>query len=205
MKFATTSGEPFLFSKAIFEIKDKEAVINGLKQIEGFEQDKNGFGWFDKRNKDGSATILGNIVIEGSTLILECNSKKRLERGEKLILKGASNALVHKIDSFQDPMQALKSHKEKPEKKTENEIPMEIQQRLYTQFMQKHSEKWLKEKIPALDGKTPLQAIKTEKGRKKVIDLLKSFENNEEHHKREGRPFYDLSWMWERLGIKREE
>lgn len=205
MKFATTSGEPFLFSKAIFEIKDKEAVINGLKQIEGFEQDKNGFGWFDKSDKDGSATVLGNIVIEGNTLILECNSKKRLEKGGKLILKGASSALVHKIDSFQDPMQALKSHKEKPEKKTENEIPMEIQQRLYTQFMQKHSEKWLKEKIPALDGKTPLQAIKTEEGRKKVIDLLKSFENNEEHHKREGRPFYDLSWMWERLGIKREE
>lgn len=205
LKLATTSGEPFLFSKAIFEIKDKEAVINRLKQIEGFEQDENGFGWFDKRDKDGSATILGNIEIKGDTMTLECNSKKRLEVGKKIILKGASGALVHKIDTFQDPMQALKSFEGKAEKKTENEIPMEIQQQLYTQFMQKHSEKWLKERIPALDGKTPLQAIKTGEGRRKVAELLKSFENSEEHNKKEGRPYYDLSWMWDRLGIKREE
>ncbi len=204
LKFATTSGEPFLFSKAVFEIKDKEAVINGLKQIEGFEQDKNGFGWFDKRDKDGSATILGNIEIKGDALTLECNSKERLERGKKLILENTSGAVIHKIDSFQDPMQALKSYEGKPEKKTENEIPMEIQQQLYAQFMQKHSEKWLKEKIPALDGKTPVQAIKTDEGRRKVIELLKSFENSEEHNKREGRPFYDLSWMWDKLGLERE-
>lgn len=205
LKLATTSGEPFLFSKATFEIKNKEAAISGLKQIEGFEQDKDGFGWFDKRDKDGSATILGNIEIEGDTLILECNSKKRLEKGKQLILKNASEAVAHKMDSFQDPMQALKSQEGKPERKSESKIPMEIQQQIYTQFMQKHSEKWLKDKIPALDGKTPFQAIKTAEGREKVAELLKMFENSEEHNKREGRPFYDLSWMWDRLGIKREE
>lgn len=204
LKLATTSGEPFLFSKAIFDIKNKEAVISGLKQIEGFEQDKDGFGWFGKRDKGGSATILGNIEIKGDTLILECNSKNRLERGKKLIIKGASGSLVHKMDSFQDPMQALKSHEGKPETKDENKIPMEIQQQIYTQFMQKHSEKWLREKIPALGGKTPLQAIKTKEGRKRVVELLKTFENSEEHNKKEGRPFYDLSWMWERLGLERE-
>lgn len=207
LKLVTTSGEPFLFSKAIFEIKAgaKEAVIGRLRQIEGFEQDKDGFGWFDERDKDGSATILGNIVIEGNSLTLECSSKKRLEKGKKLILMAALDAVTHKIDSFQDPMQAIKAHKGKPEKETENKIPMEIQQALYTQFMQKHYEKWLMEKIPALDGKTPLQAIKTAEGREKVAELLKMFENSEEHNKREGRPFYDLSWMWERLGLKRDE
>ncbi|MDP3297771.1 MAG: SEC-C metal-binding domain-containing protein [Thermodesulfovibrionia bacterium] len=204
LKLATTSGEPFLFSKAVFEIKDKQTIMNGLKQIEGFEQDKNGFGWFDKRDKDGSATILGNIEIKGDALTLECNSKERLERGKKLILENTPGAVIHKIDSFQDPMQALKSYEGKPEKKTENEIPMEIQQQLYAQFMQKHSEKWLKKRIPALDGKTPVQAIKTDEGRRKVIELLKSFENSEEHNKREGRPFYNLSWMWDRLGLERE-
>ncbi|MCG2721528.1 MAG: SEC-C domain-containing protein [Thermodesulfovibrionales bacterium] len=202
---ATTSGEPFLFSKAVFEIKDEQAVMNGLKKIKGFVQDEDGFVWFDKRDKEGSATILGNIGRKDDKLIFECNSRKRLEKGKKLILRYASGALIHKIDSFQDPMQALKSYEEKPEKKTENEIPMEIQQQVYTQFMHKHCEKWIKEKIPALGGRTPLQAVKTEEGRRKLIELLKSFENMEEHNKKEGRPFYDLSWMWERLGLKKEE
>jgi hypothetical protein len=99
----------------------------------------------------------------------------------------------------------LETFKEKPQMQVEDEIPMEIQQKLYTRFMQKHCEKWIKEKIPALDDKTPLQAIKTDEGRIKVIELLKSFENSQEHNKREGRPFYNLSWMWDRPGLKREK
>ena len=204
IKLHTTSGEPMLISKAVFEIKDKEAVINGLPKIKGFEQSKDYYTWYDKRDKEGSATILGRAEIKDNKLILESNSKKRLEKGKKLILEALSDAVVHKIDTFQDPMEAMKSHKESSTGKPVNELPMEIQQQFYTQFMQKHSEKWLREKIPALNGETPMQAVKTEEGRKKVIELLKSIENSEEHNKREGRPFYDISWMWDRLKIERE-
>ena len=204
LKLHTTSGEPMLMSKAIFEIKDKEAALKGLSEIKGFEQGKDDFTWYDKRDKEGSATILGRVEIKGNKLMLESNSRKRLERGKNLLLKALSNAVIHKADTFQDPMEAMKTLKESPHAKHENELPMEIQQQFYTQFMQKHSEKWLNDKIPALGGQTPVQAVKSEEGRKKVIELLKLFENGEEYNKKEGRPYYDLSWMWERLGLERE-
>ncbi len=204
IKLHTTSGEPMLISKAMFAIKDKEAVINGLPKIKGFEQGKDSYTWYDKRNKEGSATILGRAEIKDNKLILESNSKERLEKGKKLILEALSDAVVHKMDTFQYPMEAMKSHKESSNGKPMNELPMEIQQQFYPEFMQKHSEKWLGEKIPALYGETPMQAVKTEEGRKKVIELLKSIENSEEHNKKEGRPFYDISWMWQRMGLERE-
>jgi len=204
IKLQTTSGEPMLISKAMFEIKDKEAVINRLLKIKGFEQGKDSYTWYDKRDKEGSATILGRAEIKDNNLILESNSKQRLEKGKKLILKALSDAVVHKIDTFQDPMEAMKSYKESSTAEPVNELPMDIQQQIYVQFMQKHSEKWLEEKIPALNGETPMQAVKTEEGKRKVIELLKSIENSEEHNKKEGRPFYDISWMWERLKIERE-
>lgn len=160
MKFSTTSGEPLLFSKAIFEMKDRQAFIGGLQKIEGFEQGEDGFVWIDKRNKEGRATILGNIEITGDKLLLECNSKKRLEKGKKLILERVSGVLIHKADSFQDPEPAVKSYEGEREGKEKNQIPPEIRQKVYNQYMQKHYEKWLTEKIPALNGKTPLQAIK---------------------------------------------
>jgi hypothetical protein len=165
---------------------------------------QNGFVWLDKRDKEDSATILGNIEIKDGKLTLSSNSKKRLEKGKKLIIKNIANAVVHKADSFQDPMEAVKSFKDIPHHEPENNIPMEVQQQIYSQFMRKHCTKWLNEKIPALEGKTPVQAVKTEDGRKKVVELLKSFENIEEHNKKEGRPFYDLSWMWGSLGLERE-
>jgi hypothetical protein len=204
MHFFTTGGEALLFSNAIFEIEDGEAVTKGLLKIKGFKQEEDSFAWFDKRDKEGSATILGRVEIRGNELILGCNSKERLERGKKLILEHLSNAVAHKEDTFTDPMEAMKSYKESPPEKPVNVIPMEIQQQLYTRFMQKHSEEWLKDKIPALNGRTPMQAVKTEEGRRQVIELLKSFENAEEHNKKEGRPYYDISWMWERLKIERE-
>ena len=40
--------------------------------------------------------------------------------------------------------------------------------------------------------------------KRKVIELLKSFENIEEHNRKEGRPYYDLSWMWQRIGLERK-
>ncbi len=59
-------------------------------------------------------------------------------------------------------------------------------------------------KIPALGGKTPKQAVRSKKGKEQVKDLLKSFENKEEHKKLNGKPSCDLSWMWDELGIQRE-
>ncbi len=204
IKLYTTSGEPMLISKAIFEIKNKEAVTKGLPEIKGFEQGKDDFTWHDKRDKDGSATVLGRVEVKGNKLILESNSRERLETGKHLILKALSTAVIHKADKFQDPNKALKSLKESSPEEPGIELPMEIQQQFYAQFMQKHCEEWLNEIIPALDGQTPVQAVKTEEGRKKVIELLKLFENGEENNKKEGRPYYDLSWMWGRLGLERE-
>ena len=204
IKLHTTSGEPMLISKAMFEIKDIEAVTKGLPKIKGFEQGKDAYTWYNKRNKEGSATILGRAEIKDNKLILESNSKKRLEKGKKLILEALSDAIVHKADTFQDPMEALKSVKESSIRKPGNELPMDIQQQVYIKFMQKHCKKWLKDKIPALDGRTPMQAVETEEGKRKVIELLKSFENIEEHNREKGRPYYDLSWMWQQIGLERE-
>lgn len=204
IKLATISGEALLLSEAIFEIKDRDRVIEGLKRVKEFRQEDGEFVWLAERDEDGSATVLGRIEIKDNKLTLECNSKKRLSKGKEIILKHIDEFIVHKIDTFQDPFKAMKTLKDMPEKEVEDEIPFEIKQELYTQFMKKHCEKWLNMKIHALNGKTPVESVRTEKGRQKVIELLKSFENTEEHNKREGRPYCDISWMWERLGLVRE-
>lgn len=200
----TTSGELMLFSKALFEIKDHDAVLKTLPEIKGFEQDQDDYTWFDKQDKQGSATILGTVEIKGNKLTLECKSKERLERGKKLIVGALQDAVVHKVDTFQSPTEAIKALK-KTAPKHENDLPpLEIQQQFYNQFMQSQYEKWFHDKIPALDNKTPLEAIKTQQGKEKVIDLLKLYENGEEQNKRESRPYYDLAWIWQRLGLKKE-
>lgn len=204
VKLATTDREPVVISKAYYKFEDKGPVLEALRRIEDFKEEENGFVWLGKRNKDGEATMLGRAFFDRETLILECNSRERLKRGKELIQKHISG-VTHKVDSYEDIYKHLDSLKEKPTQKPSGDIPFEVQQQLYTRFMERHCRKWLTEKIPALGGKTPKQAIRSRTGKEQVKELLKSFENTEEHNKKAGKPYYDLSWMWDELGIEREE
>lgn len=200
-KLFTTTGEPMLFCKAIYDIKDRDSAITGLKAVRGFQQEEDGgFIWVDKPDEERS-TILGTIVEKDRRLVLECNCKERLTRGKEILLESIPNAVTHRLDEYGDPAQAIKSHRERPAKP--DDIPFELQQEVYTQFMQKHYESWLNDSIPALGGKTPMEAIKTKAGKAKVADLLKGIENTEEGNRKAGRPHIAVLWMWERLNIDR--
>jgi hypothetical protein len=61
----------------------------------------------------------------------------------------------------------------------------------------------LDQPIPVLGNKSPRAAVKTAKGRTKVVDWLKILENHTAKmvgHNDE-RATYDLSWLWTELGV----
>jgi len=63
----------------------------------------------------------------------------------------------------------------------------------------------LDEPIPALGNQTPREAVKTAKGRKKVIAWLKMLENQSAQPRPED-PMgaYDFTWQWRELGVGNE-
>ena len=200
----TSDGEPLLFSKAVFGFSERDRVIDGLKMIKGMEPTEEGFfQWFQERQNDPVRILLGTIAIGESTLTLECVSRERLERGKALVLGGLQEAIIHKADMFKDPVKALRERD--PEKPApESRIPKEVEKQIQEEFLRKHYEKWLDEKIPALNGKSPRETVKQPRGRKKVVDLLKLLENMEARKQKEGELAYDVSWLWERLGLEKE-
>lgn len=64
---------------------------------------------------------------------------------------------------------------------------------------------WVDEAISALDGKTPLECVKSAAGRRAVVELLKTHELNDARRVRHqgGEPF-DFGVLWERLGLSRD-
>lgn len=203
----TASGEQVIISKARFDVADKDAVINALAAIEGFLRQDDVFAWVGETEHMNGLVLLGQVVFEGDRLVLETNSKERLEHGKALISEHAAGLVLHKADEFQDIMQLLEN--QKPETNTTkddaDDIPLEMRQQIYEQFMQGYYENWLAERIPMLGGKTPLEAVKTTDGKHSVIETLKSIENAELRNKKRGQPYIDIAWLWERLGLKRPE
>lgn len=194
----TLDGEMLIIAKAFYKVLDKEAAIKSLKKLKEMHERDNEYLWVSSEE-----VVLGAIRFADKKMVFECKSKERLKRGKSLIAKKVVG-VNHKIDTYEDINKHIESLKDKPEEGKPNEFPFEVEQELYNQFMEKHYRKWLKDKIPALEGKTPKQAMRSKKGKEQVRDLLKSIENNEEQNRREARPVYDVSWLWEELGLDRD-
>ena len=63
---------------------------------------------------------------------------------------------------------------------------------------------WADEPIPALDHKTPRQAIKTSAGLERVKGLLRSYEASEAAQaKQQGRTEISYDFLWQALGLTR--
>ena len=67
--------------------------------------------------------------------------------------------------------------------------------------MEEHYHKWVDEKIPALDGKTPREAAKSIDSREKLVQLLKDIEYTEEQKRLAGEYWYDVNKLRRELGV----
>ncbi len=205
LRLSNTDGEELLFSKAVHRMIDEAAVIGALEMCPEFDADisregaQKHFVWFDRKR-----TVLGNIQIVSNELVLECNSKQRLERG-KLLLSGLTGeSLQHLRDEFTTQKELRRRAAEEPRgaRPAEEEIPKEVLNEAVGRFMEDHYRGWPDMNLPALDGKTPREAVRTPKGRKLVTALLKDFENGEDRKRQAGEPFYDMARLRAELGLE---
>ena len=66
---------------------------------------------------------------------------------------------------------------------------------------EQHYRGWPDTKLPALQGQTPRQAVRTAKGRATVSLILKDIENCEDRKRLAGESFYDVAELRAELGL----
>jgi hypothetical protein len=119
--------------------------------------------------------LIAELELTPKHLVVRCNSRERLEgMKERLgeLLDGVAN---HKIDSHEDLQRSLEESERSP-RHTQAfddpaDLPPELREALH-QVVQQHMTTWLDTPIPMLDGKSPRQAVRSEKGRDDVTHLL---------------------------------
>jgi hypothetical protein len=83
-----------------------------------------------------------------------------------------------------------------------DEVPPHIEKKITHDYMDKHYRETLDAPLPALDGKSPRQAVRSAAGRAKVVDWLKLLENRSDKQQNAALAEYDFGWMWEELGLQ---
>ena len=67
-----------------------------------------------------------------------------------------------------------------------------------------HYSMWADDPLPALDGKTARQAVKSKSGRKAVLGLIRDMEHGEALEAKAGQPAFDFGPLRKTLGLAEE-
>ncbi len=147
-------------------------------------------------------TVLGHLELKGKSLLINVNSSKRADRVRDLVAKAADQHLKQPLTTIRTVEQMMAEEQDERDLEDAGEIPPEIARQIVQEHMDQHYRETLDAPIPALGGKSPYQAVRSKTGRAKVVDWLKTLENNSAKHRNEAIEDYDFGWMWAELGLQ---
>ena len=150
---------------------------------------------------DDGSIVLGNVEIKGRRVSLMVNSEARAARGQAILeiaLAGLVRApLTERADL--DQMMADQRGAAAPP----SGLSPDEERAAVWQLLDNHYRNVMDEQIPMLGNRTPRAAVRTAKGRDKVVAWLKTLENHSASRGADD-PMgaYDFGWMWRVLGIE---
>jgi hypothetical protein len=198
-----STGDKILLTTDHYKVSswdELERILEAQDDVDGDCEE--GWNLFTELEDGRCRSRASLIQKEQSTLEVFCRTP-RLADEARIWLESIAGALItYKIRDIVDPRSEKARASAKP--LPEADIPQEVQRQIIHQYLAKHYETWPEIALPALEGKSPLEAVKIKQLRPAVIELLKSIDQLEAHRidQTGGEPF-DVSFLWERLGLER--
>lgn len=211
LQLHNTDGDPFLFTTDHFALDpaaraEVEARLAGMEGVEAEE------GEGDDGREQGSVyrflsagnrmhaswenTLVGRACLAGAALRLETNSRERADALRARVEAACGGLLRHRAREHADP---LSPPVQAAARKVSPEPPPPEAEQLMLDFKRRHYAEWLDTALPALEGLSPREAVRTARGRDAVDVLLKDMENREQRHA--GRDAFDFGDLRQKLGL----
>lgn len=145
---------------------------------------------------------MGDIELEADALKLETNSPTRAQIGRALLEPVVGPFVGEPVIESRTIEEMRVSPPTDEGSALASGLSPEEESAIIHEALERHYRGVLDEPVPMLGGVSPRKAAKTKKGREKLVTWLKLIENGNAQQKA-GSPMarYDVSWMWEELGI----
>lgn len=207
-----STGEPLLLVTDHYRVLDWDRLAAGLEEQPDVEGDREE-GWVrfkvDPSNPDVRRSRLAVNPAEGKKDRIEvfARTKAMADEGRDWFQAVAGDSVSYISREITDPMHSFgKRRGGTPEPKQAEAAP-ELPEGLTQQMLIEMAYgKWADEPIPMLGGKTPRQAATTAKGKRDLVELLKSYEYQNRRSSREtGEAPTDFTFLWQSVGLDRDE
>ena len=150
---------------------------------------------------DDSALVFGSVELKDKGLILSVNSQARSERGRALLSEVLDGLVVQPLVEVQTLEQCMATRDPAPPPRLN--LSSEERRTIIHDGLDRHYRDLLDQPIPVLGNKSPRAAVKTAKGRAKVVDWLKTLENHTVifDGSNDEMASYNFNWLWMELGV----
>jgi hypothetical protein len=150
---------------------------------------------------DDNALVFGSVELKGKGLILSVNSQARSERGRALLSEVLDGLVVQPLVEVQTLEQCMATRDPAPPPRLN--LSVEEHRTIIHDGLDRHYRDLLDQPIPVLGNKSPRAAVKTPKGRAKVVHWLKTLENHTAKFagSNDEMASYNFNWLWMELGV----
>jgi len=201
------TGEPLLLITDHYRVKDWPALVTSLSTQRDVDGDHES-GWnrlIDCKDGQTRTALSINPGNGADRISVFYKTQAYADRGRPWFDALAGSAVQFVSRELSDPKGMLANlpagHERKP-RAAGAELPPEVMAQVVEQAIHRMYANWADEPIPALDNKTPRQAIKTPAGLERVKGLLRGYEASEKQQAQEqGRRVISYAFLWEALGI----
>lgn len=192
-----TDGDELSLQRLIFDIDSPQETFDALKHLSAGASDDEllaqaeraddgslryvEFQWLKQGNRqheDWENTSLGMIEIDQRRLSIYVNSQERADEFKHIVDKELGARARFRFAEIESAEQLLEDAATADDWEFSQQelagLP-EVQAAI-RETMSKHYDGWLNEKLPALNGKTPLQAVEQRDGREMVEALVAQIE-----------------------------
>jgi hypothetical protein len=222
-----TDGDPLLFHTLVYRIESADAAFRELKSLAVGRTEKDLLSdaghysdgrlrraeipWLKLGNKmqpGWENTILGQMTIDRNRMTVKVNSEKRSRKIQAEIrkrLKDAATLLETRTRSVEAELEESRKRSKTPAGRRREEEADALQQRpevqaVLQQASDAHWESWVHQQVPALGGRTPMEAVRDPDGREMVEALLAEFERSDQKRK-SWQPRSNFASLRNRLGL----
>jgi len=202
-QFLNRDGEEFIISSAKYRLNNLNQVEEKLLGMEYLKEITELSSNFKAYILDRSQVnkYYANIEIENDVLTLKCNSRKKLELAKSDLEDQLDDLISHTQDEFHELPRSNNDRKEKRNK--DQELPSDaLSEDELERELDNYYETWIDTPLEALGNLTPLQAMKTIKGKERLENILKELEKIYDHAKKVGEPYYDVRKLRDKLKRK---
>lgn len=176
LRLQNTDSEELRWHVASFRVRDVAALREGLRARPDIDEEEDGRWVWLRRERNpkilGDVTLLGRLQLLGDELVAEVNSEPRFRRIREWLsaVPGVEFLRVSTREFAAGGATPLDDRLAPP---APSALPPEVE-RAFRERFREFSMRWLDEKIPALCGKTPREACRTEAGRRRVAQMIRS-------------------------------